>query len=91
MQLKSSRMKNLSSTWCLKSPSFSRRKHFPQTIKLLRDLGYDVKAVAQTTFKGHENEEIAALAQFENRIIILLMWTLAQSATFQKEDKSSLS
>ncbi|MGD0204010.1 MAG: DUF5615 family PIN-like protein [Candidatus Bathyarchaeia archaeon] len=42
----------------------------PQTIKLLSSLGYDVKAVAETGSKGHEDNEIVALAQAEKRVII---------------------
>ena len=44
----------------------------PQTIKLLRKLGYDVKAVAETNFKGHEDDEVVFVAQTENRVIITL-------------------
>jgi predicted nuclease of predicted toxin-antitoxin system len=39
---------------------------------LLRKLGYDVKAVKETSLKGHEDDEIVALAQTENRVIITL-------------------
>lgn len=42
----------------------------PETINLLRNLGHNVKAVAQTNLRGHEDFEIAALAEKENRIII---------------------
>lgn len=37
---------------------------------MLRALGYDVKAVAESTSKGHEDDEIVALAEIENRVII---------------------
>ena len=71
MLLKSSRMKKHSSTWCLKIPKFLADENIsPQTVKLLRDLGYDIKAVAETGLKGHEDGEIVALAEKENRIII---------------------
>ena len=39
---------------------------------MLRELGHDIKAVAETTFKDHEDDEIVALAQTENRVIITL-------------------
>lgn len=39
-------------------------------MKLLRSLGYDVKAVAQTDWRGHEDPEIVTLAEKENRMII---------------------
>ena len=69
MLLKSSRTKKLSSTWCLKYPKFLADENIsPQTITLLRELGYDVKAVAETTSKGHEDDEIVALAQIENQL-----------------------
>lgn len=44
----------------------------PQTIRLVRSLGYDVKAVAETAFKSHEDDEVVALAETENRVIITL-------------------
>jgi predicted nuclease of predicted toxin-antitoxin system len=37
---------------------------------LLKALGFDIKAVAETTFKGHEDDEIVALAEAENRVVI---------------------
>ena len=33
-------------------------------------MGYDVKAVAETDLKAHEDDEIVAVAQKENRIIL---------------------
>ena len=37
---------------------------------MLRKQGLDIKAVAETNFKGQEDSEIAALAEVEDRIII---------------------
>ncbi len=37
---------------------------------LLRKRSYDVKAVAETSSKGHEDADVVALAEKENRIII---------------------
>lgn len=37
---------------------------------MLRELGYDIKAVSETSFKGQEDDEIANVAETENRIII---------------------
>jgi predicted nuclease of predicted toxin-antitoxin system len=37
---------------------------------LLRQSGYDVTAVAESYIKGHDDNDVAALAQAENRIII---------------------
>ena len=73
MLLKSSRMKKLSNTWCPKLLKFLADENIsPQTIKLLRALGYDIKAVAESTSKGHEDDEIVALAETENRVIIII-------------------
>ena len=33
-------------------------------------MGYDVKAIAETGLKAHEDDEIVAVAQKENRIIL---------------------
>lgn len=41
-----------------------------ETASLLRSLGYDVKAVSETDYKGHEDYEIACLAESENRVIL---------------------
>jgi len=41
----------------------------PQTVKLLRQLGYDIKGVAEAGFKGCEDDEVVNLAARENRII----------------------
>jgi len=63
----------------------------PQTIKLLSSLGYDVKAVAETGSKGHEDNEIVALAQAEKRVIKLMTLVLVLSTIFPKEVKSESS
>ena len=42
----------------------------PQTVKLLRKLGYDVKGVAEAGLKGCEDDEVVNFAARENRIII---------------------
>ncbi|MHC3129389.1 MAG: DUF5615 family PIN-like protein [Candidatus Bathyarchaeota archaeon] len=42
----------------------------PQTVKLLRQLGYDIKGVAEAGLKGCEDDEVVNLAVRENRIII---------------------
>ena len=42
----------------------------PQTVKLLRQLGYDIKGVAEAGLKGCEDDEVVNLAARENRIII---------------------
>jgi len=36
----------------------------PQTVKLLRQLGYDIKGVAEAGFKGCEDDEVVNLARF---------------------------
>jgi len=42
----------------------------PETVKLLRKLGCDVKDVAEAGLKGCEDDEVVSLAITENRIII---------------------
>lgn len=42
----------------------------PQTVKLLRKLGYDIKDVAEAGLKGCEDDEVVNLAAREKRIII---------------------
>lgn len=42
----------------------------PQTVKLLRKLGYNVKEVAEAGLKGCEDDKVVNLAVEENRIII---------------------
>jgi len=54
---------------------------------LLRKQGLDIKAVAETNFKGQEDNEIAALAEVEDRIIITHDVGLVQCTIFQKEEK----
>ena len=64
-------MKKPANTWCPKFPKFLADENIsPQTVALLREIGYDVKAVAETILKGHEDIDIVALAEKENRIII---------------------
>jgi len=42
----------------------------PQTVKLLRDLGYDIKGVAEAGLRGCEDYAVVNLAAREDRIII---------------------
>jgi len=42
----------------------------PQTVKLLKQLGYDIEGVAEAGLKGCEDDEVVNLAIEENRIII---------------------
>lgn len=63
-------MKKLSNTRCPKTTKFLAEENIsPQTIKLLREIGYDIKAVAESTSKGHEDDEIVVIAEPENRVI----------------------
>ncbi|PIV23656.1 MAG: hypothetical protein COS40_03615 [Deltaproteobacteria bacterium CG03_land_8_20_14_0_80_45_14] len=42
----------------------------PQTVKLLRKLGYDIKGAAEAGLKGCDDDDVVNLAARENRIII---------------------
>jgi predicted nuclease of predicted toxin-antitoxin system len=42
----------------------------PKTVRLLRQLGYDIKGVAEAGLKGCEDDEVVDLAARENRIIL---------------------
>jgi predicted nuclease of predicted toxin-antitoxin system len=42
----------------------------PQAVKLLMQLGYDIKGVDEAGLKGCEDDEVVNLAARENRIII---------------------
>jgi len=56
--------------WCPNTQFLADENISPETIKLLRNMGFDVKAVPETDLKAHEDEEIVAAAQKEDRIII---------------------
>jgi len=57
----------------------------PQTVKLLRKLGYDIKDVAEAGLKGCEDDEVVNLAAREKRIIITHDLGLALFTTSLKE------
>lgn len=42
----------------------------PQTVTLLRKLGYDIKGAAEAGLKGCDDDDVVNLAARENRIII---------------------
>lgn len=44
----------------------------PQTVKLLRELGFDAKGANEVELKGCEDQEVVEFAERENRIIITL-------------------
>lgn len=54
---------------------------------MLRKLGYDVKAVAETGLKSHEDAEVALLAQAEKRVIITLDVGFGSIYYFSKRGK----